>query len=141
MVFGHWAARRSRRKFRQTRTVAGVTNTGPHRSIPQSDPADLGGTDNSLRQAVIHSVVTASLSIGVLLAAAASSGTTSTALLLIAPAIMLAGGLGALVRTYFAYRAGRRWGVWQGAAWFLLCLALMLFMSAGNVVWTDTSAG
>lgn len=75
----------------------------------------------------------------VLIAAAISSGTVSTALFLAAPAIMLCGGLSALVRTYVAYRAGRRWGVWQGAAWFLLCLSLMLFMSAGNVVWKDAA--
>ncbi|MFW0791274.1 hypothetical protein [Gordonia sp. CPCC 205333] len=104
------------------------------RSVPQSDPSDLRGSDGSLRRAVVHSVVTAGFSIAVLLVAAASSDTLRTALLLAAPAIMLIGGLTALVRTYLAYRSGRRWGVWQGAAWFLLCLALMLFMSAGNVV-------
>lgn len=83
---------------------------------------------------MIHSLVTAAFGVGTLLVAAASSDGLRTALLLIAPAIMLIGGLTALVRTYLAYRDGRRWGVWQGAAWFLLCLALMVFMSSGNVV-------
>ncbi len=106
----------------------------PHLSIPQSDPADLGRTDNSLRQAVIHSVVTVVLSVVALIVAASTEDTTRTVALLIAPAIMLVGGLAALFRTYLAYRAGKRWGVWQGASWFLLCLALVVFMSSGDAV-------
>ncbi|WP_312870390.1 hypothetical protein [Gordonia asplenii] len=113
---------------------SGPAQPGPHRSIPQSDPSDLDARDPSLRQAVLHTVVTAAFGVGTLIVAAASSDALRTALLLIAPAIMLLGGLTALVRTYLAYRSGRRWGVWQGAAWFLLCLSLMVFMSSGSVV-------
>ncbi|WP_245549740.1 hypothetical protein [Gordonia effusa] len=115
-------------------TSDSASNAGPQRSVPQSDPSDLRGSDGSLRQAILHSAVTAGFSVAALIVAAASSDALRTALLITAPAIMLVGGLSALVRTYFAYRGGRRWGVWQGAAWFLLCLALMLFMSVGNVL-------
>lgn len=87
-----------------------------------------------MRGAVTHALVTIGFSFGVLIVGAFSSETLRNVLLLIAPAIMLIGGLAALVRTYLAYRRGGRWGIWQGASWFLLTLAVVMFFSTGTLV-------
>ncbi|BBZ10210.1 hypothetical protein [Mycobacterium branderi] len=42
-----------------------------------------------------------------------------------APAILLAGGLWAFVRTYRIWRDEGTWWAWQGAGWFLLMLMLL----------------
>ena len=41
------------------------------------------------------------------------------------PAILFAGGVGALVKAYRAWRSGGTWPIWQGAGWFLLTLMLV----------------
>jgi hypothetical protein len=41
------------------------------------------------------------------------------------PLILLAGGMGAFVRTYRVWRAEGTWWGWQGAGWFLLTLMLL----------------
>jgi hypothetical protein len=54
-------------------------------------------------------------------------------LLAIGPSLILfAGGVACLVRTYRLWRSNaRNWWVWQGAAWFLLVVMLLvLFMAA-----------
>ena len=38
---------------------------------------------------------------------------------------MSAGALGAFVKTYRDWRAGRTWPIWQGAGWFLLTTTLL----------------
>ena len=49
-----------------------------------------------------------------------------TLLALGAPAILLVGGLQAFVRTYQTWRKHETWWAWQGAAWFLLTLMLVV---------------
>lgn len=39
-------------------------------------------------------------------------------------AILLCGGVGALIRAYKAYKHGDSWPIWQGAGWFLFALML-----------------
>lgn len=41
------------------------------------------------------------------------------------PAILLIGGVGALVRTYQVWKAEGVWPIWQAAGWFLLLLFLV----------------
>ncbi|MCB0949169.1 MAG: hypothetical protein KDB44_07815 [Mycobacterium sp.] len=40
------------------------------------------------------------------------------------PAVLFAGCLGAFIKTYRVWRAGRTWPIWQGAGWVLLTLVL-----------------
>lgn len=39
--------------------------------------------------------------------------------------VLLAGGLGAFVRTYQVWKSGGRWMIWQGAGWALLILMVV----------------
>lgn len=39
-------------------------------------------------------------------------------------AILLCGGIGALIRAYRAWTRGGSWPIWQGAGWFLFALML-----------------
>ena len=41
------------------------------------------------------------------------------------PAVLFAGAVVALVKTYRDWRAERTWPIWQGAGWFLLALSLL----------------
>ena len=41
------------------------------------------------------------------------------------PAVLLAGGIGAFVKTYRVWRTGGTWPIWHGAGWFLLTLMLI----------------
>jgi len=41
------------------------------------------------------------------------------------PAVLLAGGIGAMGQTYVQWRARKPWPMWQGAGWFLLSLGLL----------------
>ena len=43
------------------------------------------------------------------------------------PAVLFLGAVGAFVKTYRVWRAGRTWPIWQGAGWFLLALTLLTF--------------
>ena len=41
------------------------------------------------------------------------------------PIVLFAGGIGAFIKTYRVWRAGRTWPIWQGAGWLLLTLSLV----------------
>ena len=41
------------------------------------------------------------------------------------PAVLFAGAVVALIKTYRDWRAERTWPIWQGAGWFLLALSLL----------------
>lgn len=41
------------------------------------------------------------------------------------PIVLLVGGIGAFIKTYRVWRAGRTWPIWHGAGWFLLTLMLV----------------
>jgi hypothetical protein len=47
------------------------------------------------------------------------------------PAILLAGGIGAFVKTYRVWKAQGAWPAWQGAGWFLLILMLVCLSIPG----------
>jgi hypothetical protein len=50
----------------------------------------------------------------------------------ITPAVLLAGGIGAFVKTYRVWRARGTWPIWQGAGWFLLTLMLVSLSLPGS---------
>lgn len=65
------------------------------------------------------------------------TGRSNVLLAALVPAVCLAGGIGALIVGYRAYRVGGTWPIWQGAAWFLFVLMLFclsLPMIAGQDV-------
>ena len=41
------------------------------------------------------------------------------------PIVLLAGGIGAFIKTYRVWRAGETWPIWHGAGWFLFTLMLV----------------
>jgi hypothetical protein len=47
------------------------------------------------------------------------------------PATLLAGGVGAFVKTYREWKAQGAWPAWQGAGWFLLTLMLVCLSVPG----------
>jgi hypothetical protein len=50
------------------------------------------------------------------------------------PAILLAGGIGAFVKTYRVWHQQGAWPAWQGAGWFLLLLMLVSLSIPGAAV-------
>ncbi|AYF73695.1 hypothetical protein D7D52_07300 [Nocardia yunnanensis] len=46
--------------------------------------------------------------------------------------ILLAGGIGALVLAFRAWRAERAWPIWQGVAWFLFTLMVVYLSIVGT---------
>ena len=50
---------------------------------------------------------------------------SSVALAASVPAVLLIGGIGALVKAFLTWRQGGQWFAWQGAGWFLLALFLV----------------
>jgi peptidoglycan/LPS O-acetylase OafA/YrhL len=53
------------------------------------------------------------------------------------PAFLFLGGVGALVRTYREWKAGRGWAAWQGAGWFLLLLMLVTLGLPGSAAFSN----
>jgi hypothetical protein len=41
------------------------------------------------------------------------------------PAVLAVGAIGAFLKTYRDWRAGRTWPIWHGAGWFLLTLTML----------------
>ncbi|MCT7660856.1 hypothetical protein [Mycobacterium deserti] len=109
-------------------------------------PGDLRGNaqqdDAGVRDAVRFGVGVAAAGIAFLVVAAvwvstcsgsvadtAACGAPQRTLLAVgAPAILLAGGLRAFVRTYQTWRRNETWWVWQGAGWLLMTLMLLIVM-------------
>ncbi|GAB0107011.1 hypothetical protein JMUB6875_60020 [Nocardia sp. JMUB6875] len=46
--------------------------------------------------------------------------------------ILLAGGIGALVIAFRAWRAERAWPIWQGVGWFLFTIMVVYLSIAGT---------
>lgn len=60
--------------------------------------------------------------------------TPSVLAVVLAPAlVLLAGGIGAFVRTYLVWREGGSWPIWQGAGWFLFILMVGYLSIGGGV--------
>jgi hypothetical protein len=107
----------------------------------QHSPGDhLGHEDSEVHAAVRFAVLAAAAGVGFLIVAAlwvstckgqmasdtVACGAPQRALLAFgAPAILLAGGGWAFLRTYRVWRDRGTWWAWQGAGWFLLMLMLL----------------
>src|ERR1700730_16996053 len=50
------------------------------------------------------------------------------------PAILLAGGIGAFVKTYRVWKEEGAWPAWQGAGWFLLTFMLVCLSIPGAAI-------
>jgi hypothetical protein len=50
------------------------------------------------------------------------------------PAILMAGGIGAFVKTYRVWKDEGAWPAWQGAGWFLLTLMLICLAIPGAAI-------
>jgi hypothetical protein len=104
------------------------------------NPNDLRHDDPNVRDAVRFGLVVAVLGVAFLVVAAVSVSTCDGAtadtvacgmpqrlrLAIGAPAILLIGGLRAVVRTYQTWRKNETWWAWQGAGWFLMTLILLV---------------
>ena len=62
---------------------------------------------------------------GLVFAAWAFTARESVVAASLVPAILLAGGIGAFVKTYRVWKDEGAWPAWQGAGWFLLTLMLV----------------
>ncbi|WP_375483234.1 hypothetical protein [uncultured Mycobacterium sp.] len=107
----------------------------------QHSPGDrLGQEDSEVQAAVRFAVLAAAAGVGFLIVAAlwvstcngqmaldtVACGAPQRALLAFgAPAILLAEGGWAFLRTYRVWRVRGTWWAWQGAGWFLLMLMLL----------------
>jgi hypothetical protein len=107
----------------------------------QHSPGDrLGQEDSEVQAAVRFALLAAAAGVGFLIVAAlwvstckgqmaldtVACGAPQRALLAFgAPAILLAGGGWAFLRTYRVWRDRGTWWAWQGAGWFLLMLMLL----------------
>ncbi len=100
----------------------------------------LGQEDSEVQAAVRFALLTAAAGVCFIVVAAAWVSTCSgamavdtvacgapqrTLLAFGAPAILLAGGVWAFVRTYRIWRDDGTWWAWQGAGWFLMMLMLL----------------
>jgi hypothetical protein len=100
----------------------------------------LGQQDSEVQAAVRFAVVAAAVGVGFVIVAAlwvstcngamavdtAACGAPQRVLLAFgAPAILLAAGSWAFVRTYRVWRDHGTWWAWQGAGWFLFMLMLL----------------
>ncbi|QTI70732.1 hypothetical protein [Gordonia polyisoprenivorans] len=107
----------------------------PPPDSPPPGPPPGPEAPSPLRAAVTYGIVVIGLGLATLLVALASSGGLRTALVVAAPIVVGVGALGGLWRTYTVWRAGGRWQVWQGAAWFLLAtFVVFLFNTAPALV-------
>ncbi|MBS4728994.1 hypothetical protein MSM1_11845 [Mycobacterium sp. SM1] len=100
----------------------------------------LGQEDGEVRAAVRFAVLATAAGVGFLIVAAlwvstcggelsvdtAACGNPQRVLLALgAPAILLASGIRAFLRTYRIWHEHGTWWAWQGAGWFLLMLMLL----------------
>ncbi|MDT5336045.1 MAG: hypothetical protein QOD90_1550 [Mycobacterium sp.] len=78
----------------------------------------------AMRSAVAYAVVVILLAAGAF-AAYALGDRNALGVAMATPGVLFLGALGAFVKTYRDWRAGRTWPIWQGAGWFLLTLSLL----------------
>jgi len=72
---------------------------------------------------------------GLVFAAWAFTARESVVAASLVPAILLAGGIGAFVKTYRVWKDEGAWPAWQGAGWFLLTLMLVCLSIPGAAIY------
>jgi xanthine/uracil permease len=76
---------------------------------------------------------------GLVFAAWAFTARESVVAASLVPAILLAGGIGAFVKTYRVWKEEGAWPAWQGAGWFLLTLMLVCLSIPGAAMYANSS--
>lgn len=76
---------------------------------------------------------------GLVFAAWAFTARESVVAASLVPAILLAGGIGAFVKTYRVWKDEGAWPAWQGAGWFLLTLMLVCLAIPGAAISANSS--
>ena len=71
---------------------------------------------------------------GLVFAAYAFTARDSVVAASLVPAILLAGGIGAFVKTYRVWKQEGAWPAWQGAGWFLLTFMLASLAIPGAAI-------
>lgn len=74
------------------------------------------------------------LAAGAVFAVYAFTARDSVVVASLVPAILLAGGIGAFVKTYRVWKEQGAWPAWQGAGWFLLTLMLVCLSIPGAAI-------
>jgi hypothetical protein len=72
---------------------------------------------------------------GVVFAVWAFTARSSVVAASLVPAILLAGGIGAFVKTYRVWKEEGAWPAWQGAGWFLLTFMLVCLSIPGAAMY------
>jgi len=72
---------------------------------------------------------------GVVFAVYATTWRESVVVASMVPATLLAGGIGAFVKTYRVWKEEGAWPAWQGAGWFLLTLMLVCLSIPGAAIY------
>ena len=85
----------------------------------------------AFRAAATYAVTVVALA-GVALAFYAFGARDSVYAAALVPLFLFIGGVGAVIRTYREWKAGRSWAAWQGAGWFLLLLFLPALSLPGS---------
>ena len=76
---------------------------------------------------------------GVVFAIYATTWRDSAIVASLVPAVLLAGGIGAFVKTYRVWQEEGAWPAWQGAGWFLLTLMLVCLSIPGAAIHASLS--
>ncbi|MDT5332529.1 MAG: hypothetical protein QOF31_3826 [Mycobacterium sp.] len=71
---------------------------------------------------------------GVVFAVYAFTARDSVVAASLVPAILMAGGIGAFVKTYRVWKEEGAWPAWQGAGWFLLTFMLVCLSIPGAAI-------
>lgn len=96
-------------------------------TFPDSTGADI-------RRAVIIGAIVIAFAVATLVVAGLSAGGLRIGLVVATPLILFGGAMFMLVRTYRTWRADGHWQVWQGAAWFLLCLFVLTLVATAPLL-------
>jgi xanthine/uracil permease len=75
---------------------------------------------------------------GLIFAAWAFTARESVVAASLVPATLLAGGIGAFVKTYRVWKEEGAWPAWQGAGWFLLTLMLVTLAIPGAAIYASS---
>lgn len=101
---------------------------------PPPDPAEPAPAAPEIRRAAIHGAIAIGFALATLVVAGMSAGGLRTLLFAVAPVVMFIGAVTMLIRTYRVWKANGRWQIWQGAAWFLLSVFLVMLFSVAPIL-------
>jgi hypothetical protein len=74
---------------------------------------------------------------GVVFAVYAFTARDSVVVASLVPGVLLAGGIGAFIKTYRVWKSEGAWPAWQGAGWFLLTFMLVCLAIPGAAIFAS----